>query len=79
MRGDRIRVAELQEEIANLKQGSMKVTEFFTNLRGLWEELDQYRPMPQCTCPIQCTCLAVRNNKSFIAEDRIIKIFDGFK
>jgi len=26
MRGDRIRVAQLQEEIANLKQGSKKVT-----------------------------------------------------
>jgi len=77
MRGDRIRVAQLQEEIANLKQGSKKVTEFFTDLRGLWEELDQYRPMPQCTCPIQCTCLAMRNNKGFRAEDRIIKFLMG--
>ena len=65
MRGDRIRAAQLQEEIANLKQGSKKVTEFFTDLRGLWEELDQYRPMLQCTCPIQCTFLAMRNNKAF--------------
>jgi hypothetical protein len=46
-------------------------------LRGLWEELDQYRPMPQCTCPIACTCLAMRNNKAFRAEDRIIKFLMG--
>jgi len=77
MRGDSIQVSQLQEESINCKQGSKKVTEFFTDLRGLWEELDQYRPMPQCTCPIQCTCLAMRNNKSFRAEDRIIKFLMG--
>lgn len=77
MKGDRIRVAQLQEEIANLKQGSKKVTEFFTDLRGLWDELNQYRPKPQCTCPIQCTCFAMRNNKALTAEDRIIKFLMG--
>jgi hypothetical protein len=33
--------------------------------------------MPQCTCPIQCTCFAMRNNKAFRAEDRIIKFLMG--
>jgi len=77
MRGDRIRVAQLQVEIANLKQGIKKITEFFTYFIGLWEELGQYRPMPQCTCPIPCSCLAMRNNKAFRAEDRIIKFLVG--
>jgi hypothetical protein len=52
MRGDRTRVAQLQQEIANLEQGNHKITEYFIDLRGLWEELDQYRPMPQCICLI---------------------------
>ena len=77
MRGDRIRVAQLHQEIANLKQGEHKITDYFTELRGLWEELDQYRPMPQCTCPMPCTCLAMRNTKSFRAEDRIIQFLIG--
>lgn len=77
MRGDRIRVAQLQQEISNLKQGSKKVTEYFTELRGLWEELDQYRPMPHCTCPIPCSCLAMRNAKGFRLEDRIIQFLIG--
>ena len=40
MRGDRIRVAKLHQEIENLKQGSNKITDYFTKLRGIWEELD---------------------------------------
>jgi len=76
-RGDRIRVAQLQQEISNMKQGSKKVTEYFTELRGLWEELDKYRPMPHCTCPIPCSCLAMRNAKGFRAEDRIIQFLIG--
>jgi hypothetical protein len=75
MRGDRIRVAQLHQEIANLKQGELNITDYFTKLRGLWEELD--RPMPQCTCPMPCTCLAMRNAKGFRAEDRIIQFLIG--
>jgi hypothetical protein len=77
MRGDRIRVAQLHQEIANLKQGEHNITDYFTELRGLWEELDQYRPIPQCTCPMPCTCLAMRNAKGFRAEDRIIQFLIG--
>ena len=93
MRGDKIRVAQFQEEIANLKQGSKNVTDFFTDLRDLWEELDQYIPMPQCTCPIQCTSgpalgigwgcvgpgsLPVGGRKYFLRKGVYIEIF-GFR
>ena len=77
MRGDRIRVSQLYQEIAKLKQGSHKITDYFIELRGLWEELDQYRPMPQCNCSMPCTCLAMRNAKGFRAEDRIIQFLIG--
>jgi len=72
MRRDHIRVAQLQQEISNLKQGSKKITEYFTELRGLWEELDQYRHMPHCAFPIPSTCLAMRNAKGFRSKHRII-------
>lgn len=38
MRGDRIRVSRLQQEIANLKQGTRSVAEYFTELRTLRED-----------------------------------------
>ena len=77
MRGGRIRVAQLYQEIANLKQGSHKITDYFTKLTGLWEELEQYRPMPQCTFRISCTCATMRNAKGFRAKDRIIQFLIG--
>ncbi|XP_016191804.1 uncharacterized protein LOC107632648 [Arachis ipaensis] len=48
---DLLRIAELQEEIYALKQGTLSVTEFYTSLKSLWEELDSSRPLPVCSCP----------------------------
>ncbi|MCI07650.1 retrovirus-related pol polyprotein from transposon TNT 1-94, partial [Trifolium medium] len=56
-RGDFIRISELQIEIFGLKQGTKSVSEFFTALKILWEELDAYLPMPVCNCPHKCMCV----------------------
>lgn len=45
-------------------------------MRGLWEDFDQYMLIPQCTCPIPCACLAMRNAKGFRDEDRIIQFLN---
>ena len=47
---DLLRIAELQEEIYALQQGSLTVTDFFTSLKASWEELDNFRPLPPCAC-----------------------------
>lgn len=77
IRAYRIRVAQLHQENANLKQGNHKSLDYFTELRILWEELDQYRHMPQCSCLIPCSCLVTRNAKGFRAEDKIIQFLIG--
>src|SRR4051812_15760044 len=33
--------------------------------------------MPNCTCRIACTCLAMRDNRAYRAEDRIIQFLIG--
>jgi hypothetical protein len=60
MRGYRICFAQLQQEMANLKQGNQKITGYFTKLCCLWEELERYKPMPQFNCPIPCSCVSIR-------------------
>lgn len=40
MKGERIRVAQLHQKISNMKQGKKKVSDYFTELRSLWEKLD---------------------------------------
>lgn len=53
---DLIRISSLQQEIYNLRQGSLSVTKFFTKLKVLWEELESYMPMPVCSCRVKCAC-----------------------
>lgn len=65
--GDLLRIAELQEEVYALKQGSQSVTDYFTQLKSLWEELDNYRPMTPCTCPSQ----------TYHKQDFIIRFLKG--
>ena len=65
--GDLLRIAELQEEIYALKQGSQNVTDYFTNLKTVWEELDNYRPLSFCNCPA----------RTYHQQDFIIRFLKG--
>jgi hypothetical protein len=58
--GDLIRISELQQEIYSLRQDHRSVSEFYSELKQLWEELELYLPIPQCTCRNRCTCEAMR-------------------
>ncbi|KAK2371611.1 hypothetical protein QL285_084537 [Trifolium repens] len=58
--GDLIRISELQQEIYALKQDSRSVTEFYSDLKILWEELELYLLIPTCTCRNRCVCEAMR-------------------
>jgi hypothetical protein len=58
--GDLVRISELMQEIYSLHQDSKSVTEFYSDLKVLWEELEVYMPIPQCTCCYQCSCEAMR-------------------
>jgi len=42
-----------------MKQGETSVSEFYTELKIIWTELESLRPTPKCTCE-------VRYNYSFI-------------
>ncbi|XP_020221466.1 uncharacterized protein LOC109804103 [Cajanus cajan] len=54
--GDLFRISDLQFEASSIKQGDLSVTDFFTKLRIIWDELENFRPDPICTCTIKCTC-----------------------
>jgi hypothetical protein len=44
------RVFQLQKSIAALAQQNCSVSSYFTQLKSLWDELCNYRPIPQCSC-----------------------------
>ena len=74
---DRVRIAELQHELYQFKQGTQSVTDFFTQLKIMWEELEAYRPMPLCTCAMRCVCNAIKNSKQFREEDCVMRFLMG--
>ncbi|CAN1852203.1 Retrovirus-related Pol polyprotein from transposon TNT 1-94 [Linum perenne] len=45
-----VRIANLQDEINACKQGSLSVTQYYTVIKGLWEEYSQYSPIVPCPC-----------------------------
>ena len=51
------RVYQLQKDLASFSQGELFVTEYFTNLSILWDELQNYKPLPTCSCE-KCVCNA---------------------
>ncbi|XP_057432108.1 uncharacterized protein LOC130724856 [Lotus japonicus] len=80
--GDLVRISELHNEISNLKQNSKYVSEYYTELKILLEELEHYRPIPQCRCTVPCRCDAIESVKLFREQDNAIRFLlglnDGF-
>jgi len=55
--------------ISSFKQGELIVTNCFTQLKILWDELNLFRPLPICSCVSKCTCGALVNVSKYKAED----------
>jgi hypothetical protein len=47
---DVFRIFYLHEEIFKLHQGTLSVTDYFTQLKILWDEFENSRPNPICKC-----------------------------
>nr|XP_025685497.1 uncharacterized protein LOC112786321 [Arachis hypogaea] len=74
--GDRFRIAELQEELYGTRQGEMSVTQYFTKLKSLWEEFDDFRPIPPCNCESVCTC-GLGEMRKYRMEDHVTRFLRG--
>ena len=68
---DIFRIAELQEEIYSLKQGSLSVSDYYTQLKILWDELSNIRPLRACHCG--STTIAFHHRE----EDQVIRFLKG--
>jgi len=54
--GDLSRISDLQLEVASLSQSDLSATDYFTKLRIIWDELENFCPIHICTCSIKCFC-----------------------
>ncbi|KAL0449265.1 UNVERIFIED_CONTAM: Copia protein [Sesamum latifolium] len=44
-------IYNLEREVASVTQGTMSVTDYFTKIKMLWDELVCLDPVPACICP----------------------------
>jgi len=75
--GDLSRISDLQSEVVSLNQGDLSVTEYFTKLRIIWDELDNFRPNPVCICQTKCTCSVASIISQRKCEDQVMQFLRG--
>lgn len=51
--------------------------DYFIKLKGLWEELNEHRPVFACSCIHQCRCLATQNVHAYRHEDQVMQFLVG--
>jgi len=54
LKGDVFRISDLLQKIHSMRQGEQTITDFYTNLQTLWEELEALRPILDYECKIKC-------------------------
>ncbi|XP_050221648.1 uncharacterized protein LOC126671875 [Mercurialis annua] len=75
--GDVCRISDLQEEMYAFKQNNLSVTDYFTQLKILWDEFMNLRVIPVCSCVPQCSCDALKVVKSHQDNDHVIRFLKG--
>ena len=74
--GNGPRVYQLQKDLASFSQGELSVTEYFTNLSILWDELQNYEPLPTCSCE-KCVCNVNENISNIHHREAIMHFLMG--
>jgi len=70
------RVFNLQKDIVELHQGEMSVTDFFTQLKVFWDQLQNLSPFPSCTCG-KCICHINKRLTDLQVRESIMKFLMG--
>lgn len=66
--GDIFRISDIQEDLYKFHQGSLDVSNYFTQLKVMWDELENYRPVPACSYAIPCSCGAIGSIRKYRAR-----------
>lgn len=73
--GGVFRISDIQEEICTSKQGDSSISSYYTKLKKLWQELDNFSPIPTCDCDI--TCQALTKTRAYQDGDQVIGFLKG--
>ncbi|KAI5381239.1 hypothetical protein KIW84_040244 [Lathyrus oleraceus] len=70
-------ISDIQEDLYKLRQGTLDVSNYFTQLKVLWDELDNYRPVLGCSCAIFCSCGVIAFVQKYREQDCVICFLKG--
>ncbi|KAL2251560.1 uncharacterized protein LOC110012911 [Sesamum indicum] len=69
-------IYQLQREIGQVTQGNMSITEYYTKLKRLWDELLCLAPAPKCVWA-GCTCDVNKAMAEVTASNQLIQFLVG--
>ncbi|XP_075659243.1 uncharacterized protein LOC142629146 [Castanea sativa] len=72
------RIFNLQKDITELHQGEMSVTNFFTQLKVFWDQLQNLSPFPSCTYG-KCICNINKRLTDLQVRESVVKFLMGLK
>ncbi|XP_019416549.1 PREDICTED: uncharacterized protein LOC109327830 [Lupinus angustifolius] len=76
-KGDYFTTSDVLQEIHSLNQGDKNTSDFFNNVKTLWEELESLRSLPTCICNNKCTCDFLRTFKKHRETKHVICFLKG--
>ena len=74
--GNGPRIFLLQKYLAGINQGELSITDHFTWLKFLWDEIDNYKAFTCCTCG-RCTCGINQKLIQHQLQDSVIQFLMG--
>ncbi|KAF1888731.1 hypothetical protein Lal_00036773 [Lupinus albus] len=71
------RIADLLHDFYHLDQGTLTISEYFTELKTFWDEIETFRPIPNCKCGAQRICGIVQLIRTYREQNYVIKFLKG--
>ncbi|XP_019462961.1 PREDICTED: uncharacterized protein LOC109361887 [Lupinus angustifolius] len=75
--GNLYRIGDLQDSLSNFKQGESTVSNYYTEVKTIWDEIDNLRPLPVYNCVDPTICTAEIGTKKNCEEDKIVRFLKG--
>lgn len=73
---DDTRVCNLQYTLGSVTQGVKTVDAYFIELKCIWEELRNYRPLPHCECE-KCNASCFKKFSNQYQKDMVFRFLNG--
>ncbi|CAL9003908.1 unnamed protein product [Prunus brigantina] len=75
--GNVSRIFQIKREIAEMRQHQQSISTYYNMLKGLWDELGSYLPMPSCQCNPACKCGVMKELADREQQEQVLQFLMG--